>query len=307
MRQEYAGRVRTDADGCRRYMVHAMSFDTRAHVLNTAIEDTWESEIQQQWRNNRHAVRQGLIHEFGNADHERKISDFAALGTAPWSIVDLHNEFIAQIRAAFTIGAYYPALVASGALGERILNQLIVRLRDDYASHPATVNVADARSFSNWRTCITALEAWGVLDREMAEKFGKLNHMRNRAIHYGEHLNNSDARQDALASVLLIQDIVERLFAPIGGPPIFISGTKGHSFIGRVSEDIPLVKEFYLPACVLVSPKFEMRPTVHGWFEVFDDDTYQDRFSELSDEEFTGHYNSPPSETAENRSASSGR
>jgi hypothetical protein len=294
MRQEYVGRARTDADGCRRYMVHAMSFDTRARILNMAIEDSWEPEIQQQWQNNRQAVRQGLIHEFGNADHERKISDFIALEAAPWSIVDLHNEFIAQIRTGFVIGAYYPALVASGALGERVLNQLIVRLRDDYASHPATVDVADARSFSNWRTCITALEAWGVLDGKIAERFRKLHRLRNRAIHYGEHLNNSNARQDALTSILMIQEIVERLFAAMGGPPTFIPGTAGHSFIGRENENIPLVRKFYLPACVLVSPKFEMRPAVHGPFEVFDDDTYQDRFPELSDEEFANHHNLPP-------------
>jgi hypothetical protein len=140
----------------------------------------------------------------------------------------------------------------------------------------------------------------------MAEKFRRLNHMRNRAIHYGERLNNSDARQDALAAVLLIQEIVERLFAPMGGPPIFIPGTTGHSFIGRASENIPLVKEFYLPACVLVSPKFKMRPAALGLFEVFDDDTYQDRFPELSDEEFAGHYSCLPSDAAANKSASSG-
>jgi hypothetical protein len=293
MRQEYVGRPRTDADDCRRYMAHAISFDTRAHILNTVIEDAWEPEIQAQWRKNHEAVRQVLIHEFGNADHERKISDFADLGTAPWSIVDLHNEFIVQIRLSFAAGAYYPALVASGALGERILNQLIVRLRDDYASHPATVAVRDAKSFSNWRLCIKVLVAWNALDAETAERFERLNHMRNRAIHYGEHLNNSDARQDALSSVLLIQEIVQHLFTPMGGPPVFIPGTKGHSFISRASEDTPLIKRFYLPVCVLVSPRFEMRPTVNNLFEVFDDDSYHDRFPELSDEEFADHTNAP--------------
>jgi hypothetical protein len=293
MRQEYVGRDRGDADGCRRYMVNAMSFDTRARILNMAIEDTWDPEIQQQWRNSIQAVRQSLIHEFGNADHERKISDFAALEAAPWSVIDLHNEFIAQIHKAFVTGAYYPALVASGALGERILNQLIIRLRGDYSMHPAYEDVAEGRSFSNWRTCITALEAWHVLDGRMAEQFKELNRLRNRAIHYGEHLNNSDARQDALTSVLLIQRIVEGLFAPVGGPPIFITGTTGHSFISRASENIPLIKRFYIPACVLVSPKFEMRNGMHQTFEVFDDDTYQDRFPELTDEEFVRHHSLP--------------
>ncbi len=293
MRQEHAGRPRTGDDGCRRYMAFAVSFDTRAHILTTTIEDDWEPNVQDQWRRNREGVRQGLIHEFGNDDHERKITDFGALGPAPWSVVALHNEFTMQVRKAFVAGAYYPALVASGAVGERLLNQLVVRLRAEYADHPATVEVAEARSISNWRTCISTLAAWQVLDLAAVSKFNELNRLRNRAVHYGEHLDNSDARQDALAAVQVVQDIVQHLFAPMGGPPTFSAGTSGHTFIARASEELPLVRRFYLPACVLVSPKFEMRPTGQGWFDVFDDETYQQEFPTLSDDEFADHRNHP--------------
>lgn len=295
MQQVQRGRRRTGADGCRRYLAYgAISFDTRAGVLNDEINPEWDPEIIAQHEENRRQLRVGLIHEFGNAEHERKIEDFGALGSAPWSVIDRHNLFLQQVRESFSFGAYYPALVGACALGERLLNELIIRLRGGYSSHPATVKVATHRTFNDWILCIEALFKWGVLDDPLATKFNNLRKFRNRSVHYGTHLADSDARDDALHAVLLIQEIIEALFRPHGGPPRFIAGTSGHTFLSLPAESEPFTREFLLPASILVSPNFEMKWNVDtGWFDVFDDETYQDEFFTLTDEEFAEHRRRP--------------
>lgn len=130
------GRPRDPGDGCRRYRPMQFTFDTRAAVLETEIGEDWEPALREQWRSNIGRVREGLLHDLGVADGERKIEDFRALGTAAWSVVASHNGFLAQIRTAFAADAYYPALLGAAGLGERILNDLIRDLRADYARHP---------------------------------------------------------------------------------------------------------------------------------------------------------------------------
>jgi hypothetical protein len=294
MKQVEYGRERTTQDGSRRYLPHAISFNTRAFILTTEINLDWEPEIIAQHQANWRQARMRLIHEFGNDDHDRKIQDYSAVGVAPWSVVDQHNVFMTQIRDAFAFGAYYPALVGACALGERLLNELVIRLRDAYAAHPATVKVATQKTFNDWVVCIEALVEWGVVDDPLATKFNDLRKFRNRSVHYGKHLVGSDARNDALHAVLLVQEIVQGLFNPHGGPPKFIGGVTGHSFLALASEDEPFIREFILPASVLVSPHYRMEfNNSTGWFDVFDDDTYQDEFPTLTDDEFADHRQHP--------------
>lgn len=272
-----------------------MSFDTRSSQITNEINADWEPEVITQHENNRQRVRVQLIHEYGNADHDRKIEDYAALGSAPWSAVDRHSLFLDQVRDSFTFGAYYPALVGACALGERILNEMVIRLRGSYATHPATTKaVAINKSFPDWATCIDALVKWGVIDDPLGTKFNNLRKFRNRSVHYGTHLADSDARDDALTAIMLIQDIIQLLFQPYGGPPRFIVGTSGHTFLSLSSENEPFVREFLLPRAVLVSPTFDMPFNMaEGWFDVLDDETYQERFPTLNDEEFAKHRRDP--------------
>lgn len=288
------GRRRTDADGCRRYLAQAISYDTRSRTLNDEINPEWDPKVIALHEDNRRQTRMWLIHEFGNDEHERKIDDYSAMGSAPWSVVDRHNLFMRQVRYSFAFGTYYPALVGACALGERLLNELVIRLRGAYSSHPATVKVATQRTFTDWLLCIEALFNWDVLDDPLATKFNDLRKFRNRSVHYGTHLTGSDARDDALHAVLLIQEIIEALFQPHGGAPRFIPGTTGHTFLTLAAENEPFIREFFLPASVLVSPNFEMQfNTDRGWFDVFDDDTYQEDFPTLTDEEFAEHRRNP--------------
>lgn len=291
-----AGRVRGPEDGCRRYRPMHFTFDTRAAVLDTQIGEDWEPAIQEQWRGNTARVREGLLHQLGVADGDRKIEDFRALGAAPWSVVAPHNGFLAQIRTAFSTGAYYPALLGAAGLGERILNDLIRDLRGDYAGHPATSRVRGRDGFDNWPSVIRVLQDWGVLTDEMTRDYLRRGRLRNAAVHYRPELE-AEAREQALDAVLMLQRVVEGLFTPMGGPPLFIDGIPGASFLARASEDLPLVRRYYLPNAVLVSPTYELQFAPGGAeFVCLDDADYGSPLGcrDMTDEDFAVALRGPP-------------
>lgn len=89
--------------------------------------------------------------------------------------------------------------------------------------------------------------------------------------------------------------IIQELFPPLGSPPRFIDGTTGHTYLSSDAETQPLIRRFYLPVSVLVSPRFEMRPSRREdgspWFDVYDDGDYQACYPTLNDAEFAEHCN----------------
>lgn len=226
-----------------------------------------------------------LIHQFGADSYEQKIQNFIDLGSEPWSVVALHNVYLAQVRAAFLGMSYYSALLGACGLGERILNQLVLTLRSDYADHDATKQVADKQSFDNWTVCIKALQGWSVFTDEIAADFTTLMRRRHGAVHYRSELDSGDARCAALEAVRLLGQLIEAVFAPIGQRRYYFSGPIGRSYVRLGSEAEPFVKRFVLPTCVLVSPTFRFVPAA-GRFDVYDDPNYGVGEPPLSDEQF---------------------
>ena len=52
-------RQRGPDDGSRRFTPASYHFDTRARMLATKIDDDWQQEIKDQWRQNQVSVREG--------------------------------------------------------------------------------------------------------------------------------------------------------------------------------------------------------------------------------------------------------
>ena len=252
------------------------------------IEDDWEEDIKEQWRINQQRVREGLIHTFGAHNHVGKIQNLVDLGAAPWSVVALHNTYLDEVRAAFVEGCYCPALLGACGLGERILNQLVLRLRDEYADHEATRFVATRQSIDKWDRCIRALTGWGVFDDGVAREYRELMRQRHAAVHYRSELDDGRARGPVLAAVCRISELVERVFSPIADTRYYFTGPIGRSYIRLETEKLPFVKHFILPACALVSPRyrFHANPTTDGGFDIYDDPNYGVDYAPLSDDEF---------------------
>ena len=266
----------------RRYRVLRLGFDSRPWMLGEKILDSWDPRVKEQWRANQQHIREALLDEYGPFQAELKARNFVDFGRIPFSVFAFHNRFVAQIQRSFVVGAYYPALTGACALGERILNHLVILLRGDYRGTPQYKRVYSKASVDNWDLAIDTLQAWQVLLPESIAAFRELRSIRARAIHFRPEVDTTD-RSMALDAGRCLLRIVEEQFGPGGGKPWIIANTPGKMFITKEGEALPFVKRVYLPNCRLVGPKHRLK------FEgdiliVQDDHEYEDR--EVSDDEF---------------------
>jgi hypothetical protein len=270
----------------KRYRPLNQDMDFRATHLSREINESWEPEIQEMHRRSHEDLRQGLVHEFGEFNANAKIQNFIDMENAPYSIIAYHNKFFRQVRYAFVIGSYYPALTGACALGERVLNHLLLRLRGFYKSTPQYKNVYRKSSFDNWQLAIDTLEAWGVLLPEAVTHYKLLAGIRNRAIHFNPDTDHND-RELALEAIKTLSRIINEQFTVFGVRPWFIPGTPGVCFIKKEAENNPFIREVYLPNCALVGPyhTLELQPTSEGTIVVVHDDCDYEQ-KEITDEEF---------------------
>jgi hypothetical protein len=153
-----------------------------------------------------------------------------------------------QARRAFIVGAYYPALTATCALGERILNHLVLLLREDFRATPEYKSVYRKESFDNWEVPIRALEAWSILLPEVSRSFQALEAVRHRSIHF-DPATDRDDRPHALQALNHLNDIVSRQFGARGPLPWFIPKIMGASYIRKAAEAQPFVRRVYIRNC----------------------------------------------------------
>ena len=273
--------------GRRRYLMWVPDFDTRASILNMEIQSDWKDEIKNQWINNKKQISEGLLYEFGSQNADLKIENFRAIDSKPFSILAYHNSFFSQIRNSFVIGSYYAALASACALGERILNHLIIDLRDEFQNRSEYKSVARKKSFSNWELVVETLEAWNVLLPDVAAEFRELSVLRNQSIHFNIK-TYSTVREDSLRAILHLRKIIERQFGFFGKQPWIIEGTKGQQFLKKSYENAPFIRKYMMPICPFVGPRFSISFEGGSGPKVFDFADYGS--PSWSDDEFREQY-----------------
>ncbi len=250
-------------------------------MLAEPIQEWWAPDVQQLWRDNKGRLRGNLAEEYGSFDTETKIKNFTDFGRIPFSVLAFHNRFVDQIRRSFVMGAFYPALTAACALGERILNHLVISLREAFRTTAQYKKVRSKDSFDKWDLAIDTLEAWGVLLPEAVSEFRQLHSIRTKAIHFRPEVDTND-RAMALEAVARLLRIVDVQFGT-GQQPWFIGNTSGEDYIAKAAESSPFVRLVYLPNCRLVGPLHTLSYQGHELI-VHDDHAYDTR--EVSDDEF---------------------
>ena len=273
----------------KRYRVLGYDFDTRATLLKEVIKDDWEEKVKEQWRRNKTSIKEGIIAEYGAVRAFEKIDNFVALEASPISIIAFHNKFLRQARSAYVVGSYYPALTGACALGERILNHLILRLREYYKHTNEYKKVCRKDSFDNWDLAINTLEAWQVLLPNVVASFKELKVIRNRSIHFNPETDTID-KELALESISKLEKIITGQFSGFGTQPWFIKEIRGACFVKRSSEEIPFVKDIVIPNCIKVGHLHRLEHG-HGGWNVNDPHDYAD--IEISDERFAELVNNP--------------
>jgi len=273
----------------KRYMVLSHHFDTRATLLAMQIGEDWAPTVKEQYAVNKAQLRAELIDQYGALNAEVKLQNFMDIGPIPFSVIAFHSRFLEQARDAFVVGAYYPCLVACCALGERILNHLVLALRNYYADTEGYRKVHKKASFDNWTIAIDALDGWDVLRPDVTSTFRELHNIRNRAIHFKPETDRND-RAMALNAFQRLSSIVEGQFRAIGPQPWYIRGVVGAAFVKKEYETHPFVKEVILPNCQFVGyrPRLELNDETGAWMAI-DDGEYEGE--ELSDEEFRDRFN----------------
>lgn len=265
----------------KRYRTLPSDFDFRANILKVKIEDSWTAQIKQTWEESKVVVFNGLLQQYGVVSAQAKLRNFSDLGEAPHSIYAFHNHFFHQVRNAFVMEAYYPALTGACALGERILNHLLLTLRDSYKSRPEYKHAFRKKSFDDWDIVITTLRDWEVLRPEVAVVFQELHVIRNKTIHFRPEIDHGD-RDMAILAIQLLAQIISLQFGAFGDHPWFIPNTPGVSFLKKSAENNPFIKAIYIPRCVHVGPCHKLELSDNKWVVI--DKNYPDR--KITDAEF---------------------
>jgi len=266
-----------------RYRILAIQdFDSRALNLSEPIKEEWEDKVKELHRKNRTNVIQQLISEFGETNKDYKIKNFIALGPKSPSIIAFHNRFFAQVRTAFVMGAFYPALTGACALGERILNHLILVLREEFKATPEYKHVYRKDSFDDWALAIDTLAAWEVLLPNVIDDFRSLMRKRHEALHFRPETDRNDSPL-ALNAIKCLQKIIEDQFSGFGSQPWFVTSIPGEIYIKKDWEARPFIKKVYLPNGCLVGPRNRVEELMPK-LRIVDTDDYDN--VEISDEDF---------------------
>jgi len=148
-------------------------------------------------------------------------------------------------------------LTAACALGERILNHLVLDLRELYNNTDDYEKVKDKKSFSNWDMMIKTLTSWNILLPNVIEKFETLKTLRHKSIHFNQNLIN-DLRAYSLQSITLIQKILFEQFSAFGNQPWFITSIPGEIYLKKEWENNPFIAKYYIPNSALVGHKHKI-------------------------------------------------
>ena len=263
----------------KRYRIVGFDFDSRARSFDS-IPEEWDEHVKAMHLQARDRAIAGLKFEYGELRFEEKQENFIDLGAKPFSILAFHNRFYAQARAAFVQCQYYPALTSVCALGERVLNHLVLGLRDHYKATAAYKHVYRKDSFDRWEVAIDALAEWKVLTPDADKHFRLLSKMRNEAIHFNVDTEHN-VRTDALNALLTFGKVIETQFAAFGQLP-WLFMPPGEVYIRKEWECVPFIQLVYAPNAVYVGPLHQV-VSVIPW-QVTDKNDYES--IDISDEEF---------------------
>lgn len=272
----------------KRYLILGFSFDSRPDILTTTIRDEWDEKVKQQHVKNNLLIQTRFLEEYGALNSDEKFNNIKELGNLPFTVISFHSKFLIQTRNAFIARAYYPALTGACALGERILNHLILKLRDYYKNTDGYKKIRNKKSFDKWDKAIGVLDSWNVFLPEVTSLYKELSTIRNESIHFRPEVDTND-RELALKAIQILTMIINKQFSPFGNKPWIIPKTKGAVFIKKDYEENPFIKTVFLPNCAYVSPFYEIKyyDSETGAMKIND---LHDRDSKMADDELKQYY-----------------
>jgi len=232
----------------RMYRVFGFALDTRVTLFS---QDGLEAQSK--------SLAESLRDQWGSQNFEVKLSRFKKLNLSFIGIPDEYYALLREIVDSYCCGYFYPAITSAGALGERILNRLLIRTRDHFKASKHYKDVCRKQSFDNWDKTILILRDWGVISAEVAESFEKLKIHRNDSIHYNE---GYAIEENAHSAIMELAKIVDRQFNYTKRVDLFwVFDVPGEIWLRSAQMNIPFVKEFILPHCAKLTAYCEISST----------------------------------------------
>lgn len=263
----------------KRYRLSSFHIDTSRNVFGGRLPPSAAMDIAKK------ELESSIKAGYGEFNFDKKFKRYMALEKPVLSIVGEHSALLEDIGNAYISGNLYSALTGACCLGERIFNDIIFKVMDDFKSSTHYKNVYNKGSIIDWDFAIQILDDWGILDPEVAKKYRRLARLRNESVHYQK--KSQDLEAMSLEAINIINFIILRLFGidQHRKDILIYFEVPGELFIKKVAEKNPLAKAYYLPCAVLVGPQYEMEyDAASGKFRVLDSHPYDK--TEISDAEF---------------------
>jgi hypothetical protein len=222
---------------------------------------------------------------YGEFNFDQKFERYMALEKPVLSIVAEHSSLLEDICNAYVSGNLYSALTGACCLGERIFNDVIFRVMDDFKSSRWYKAVYGKGSVIDWDKAIEILNDWGILSDEVEEKYLRLKRLRDESVHYQKE--PQDLAAMSLEAINLVNFIISRLFGldEHRKDILLLFDVPGEVFLKKSAERDPLAKAFYIPCAALVGPEYEISyDSLTGRFHVSDENLYEEK--EIDDDEF---------------------
>jgi hypothetical protein len=234
------------------YRVFGFAFDTRVSVFNQGVAEEHKTNLSE-----------NLRQKWGNLDFETKLGRFRELNISYLGIPDEYYELLGQIVDCYCCGYFYPAMTSAGALGERILNRLLMKTRHHFKSTDEYKAIHRKRSFDNWDKPISILKGWDIISVDVAEAFEKLKVYRNDSIHYKE---GYAFEENTHAAITELAKVIDLQFNYVKREDLFwVFDVPGEIWLRSSKLTNPFVQEFVLPHCSWLSAYCE--PSTSGLIE----------------------------------------
>ena len=226
------------------YRVLDFVIDTRAGALKSFRELKLKDQEL--------GIRNYFKREWGELNFEEKLDRFINLDLSYIGVPEEYYDLLQPIISAYCCGYYYPAMTSAGALGERIMNRLIIKLRSYYKKSRYYNKVWKKQSFEQWDFPVKVLKEWKVISKEVAGLFLKLKKYRNDSIHYNKDYDFETNSHDAIK---ILAKIIDAQFNYMNRKDLFwVFDVPGEILLRTEVIDDPYVREFVIPHCVQIGP-----------------------------------------------------
>jgi hypothetical protein len=190
--------------------------------------------------------------EWGELNFDAKLNRFMSLDLAFIGMPEEYYDLLIPVVTTYYCGYFYPAMTSAGALGERILNRLIIKMRDHYKSSKHYKKIWKKKSFEQWDFPVKVLKDWGVISLKVARLFLDLKQYRNDSIHYN---GDYDFETNSHEAIRILAEIINIQFNYITRTDLFwVFDVPGEILLRSSVVDNPFVIEFILPHCIRIGP-----------------------------------------------------